>query len=451
MTKIFYEIVKKFMPNIVKSYLYKWRDKCIMWDRFYHNLEFIFRPSDLWMKKCLSSYERSRIRELDTYKNIIIAWIPFHIIGHFCMDFKWFCNLVKEEKNKDNYYLIVPCYWNSIDKTKCPNSYLYKKFCEKFEDINENNVYFWKEYIKNSTDKVIHFSSEDVDKIMHTYACQFFEGKRVPTVKESCINFSNEEIADGNAQMKEMGITEDYICIFARDTAFKNEENNEANTMRNSDIRNFNLLTETFYKKYKIQSVRMGAKVERDFVAHGGIDYSNLGRSEFMDAFLFSKCLFFIGDASGIYTIAELFNKPIVVINCLTVLAINEPRPTGNLIAYANLYDEKKRRNLTLRERIALEIKVWEENPGCHGMLMFFKYVSEHQMHFVVSLPDEIMQIADEMRWKLVNKTGNNYESEMQKRYREIVYEMTKNKQGVTGLPIVISNVWLQNNRTFLQ
>lgn len=137
------------------------------------------------------------------------------------------------------------------------------------------------------------------------------------------LRFTAEEDARGRAELARMGIGPDdwYVCIHARDpaylgtrTGFGANESLRALSMRDCSIHNY-LEAARWVVERGGWVLRMGAVVEQPLPPNLHpriIDYATNGsRSDFMDIFVPAHCRFFLGNTSGLFTIATMFNVPV--------------------------------------------------------------------------------------------------------------------------------------------
>ena len=67
----------------------------------------------------------------------------------------------------------------------------------------------------------------------------------------------------------------------------------------------------------------MGKNVSKPFSINSKrfIDYASLDeKSDFLDIFLSSHCHMFISTGAGLDVVAQVFNKPIVLVNCASCM-----------------------------------------------------------------------------------------------------------------------------------
>lgn len=170
------------------------------------------------------------------------------------------------------------------------------------------------------------------------------------------LSFTVAEKYLGQEALRNIGIPEGapFVCFHARDSAYLSSvlPANDWNSydFRDSDIRNYlpaaMLLAERGYFM-----VRMGAIVKESLDNHNSriIDYAAKYRSEFLDIYLPSKCIFFVSSLTGIAEVAEAFRKPIVWVNCIPIEHIHS-WGANDLIITKRLWLRNEKRFLTFSE-----------------------------------------------------------------------------------------------------
>lgn len=226
------------------------------------------------------------------------------------------------------------------------------------------------------------------------------------------INLTQGDIGQGEAFLQLIGAPQRWVCAAARDSSYRRDIRgydesclDDIDKYRNSDIQRFEKMVQTLAAQ-GICSLRMGAKVDREMPASSAlIDYANLYRTEFLDVFLCSRCLFFIGDSSGIMFLATLFGRPIVQVNTavLTIgvdanMIVDEER---DLMIPQKYWDLKRERYLTFREMMEYEVYGGEKSYGvCSTTNTYLLY--QHQGIIPIkNTEEEICAAAEEMVQRL--------------------------------------------------
>jgi len=167
-----------------------------------------------------------------------------------------------------------------------------------------------------------------------------------------------------------------FICLFVRDDAYLDSFNTSRHkknwrylSHHNVEIDKF-ILTAKKLAERKIYVFRMGAKVEKKFNVDNQlvIDYANSNfRSELMDIYLASKCIFYISTGTGANGMAMLFRKPMVDLNAnLHHLYTNFK---DAVLLSKKYFHKKEKRFLKLKEILNLDIEKFSirqnlENEG---------------------------------------------------------------------------------------
>lgn len=361
------------------------------------------------------------------------------------------------EKDNDSNICEVIFYQGMIEgEAFAVNAYLFEKIQTLRATITKETYPFWRMYLMRNRNRVSVITTVYYLKQDYEEAIRFFQtGEK----KEHYISdiFSKAEIRKGQKSIKDIGIVEPYICIFARDRRYNTEVRCGGSAMydlRNSDINAFSKTTKYFWEK-NIQSVRMGASVESEYCCEGAVDYANHGRTDFLDAFIFGRCFFSIGDPSGISAFAYLLNFPWVLINMQQILTFGDHGQDFALGIYLKYYDPRRNRYLRLREIAELQIKFHSliEMPTLENdMLPYDDYVHEHY-EIVHNTPEEILDVAKEME-EILNDTVQYtvHDEELQQRYRNQIYRFLS-MYPVKICPFIcrIGRQWLRDNEWFLE
>ena len=155
-----------------------------------------------------------------------------------------------------------------------------------------------------------------------------FVVRDIPNVIErfqAHISFTNEEEVKGKRILKDMGIPENakFVCLNVRDSGYLDRHEKSKlirwsyHDYRDADIDKYVLAAEELVRRgYYV--IRTGVNVLKPLKSPNPqiIDYANLEiRSDFMDVYLASKCIFCLAISSGFMDVAYIFRKPIVDTN----------------------------------------------------------------------------------------------------------------------------------------
>lgn len=437
-------IVKPLLPKAVLRWRQRRRDAL-----FFEQEVFPKIPVD---RSLYAEYEKKSQEILKAYKKVELCTIYAHRIGEIIVSlghqqefppkagelaiFFPFGGIPSAEGDRCEYL---------YEDRYIANTYIYHKIAGMVPLVTRENAGFWKYFIQ-------HYKSK-------TYVSHRFDFPNLLAMQKQIIkkknfhrqflHFQPNEIESGDRNLKEMGILGDYVCFFARQGRYLIEylgiDASEVQAERNSHIENFNLMSERLWRR-GIQSVRMGYLVEGSFEADGGVDYANLYRSEFMDFYVLSKAKFLLTGLSAMAVMANLFDKPLVMINIPVITfnadSLNYCDRKQDIFLPKKMYDTHKKRYLTFRE--IFEIERQEDSR--------YKIAAYYKTHGIVleeNTPEEIADAAEEMLARLDGTFSYTAEDERrQRRFSELLAWATQGRDCfVIDLPVgrefLRQNEWL--------
>ena len=237
-------------------------------------------------------------------------------IGHFCANTELYClekrNLNSTKRHRDFFILRYPV----------SNKQLLKMWRRKlnFHDFLRN-IDRVNRMIPGGDDHTIRLPSDrDTKNLFHGTKPQLY--------------FSPQELERGNEFLKSVGVEDGkFVCFHTRDSLYIKTQariqcrnrpeklKSRKHDYRNSDIKNclpgMKQLVDLGY-----YSFRMGALVDRELKSEDSriIDYATNGmRYDFLDIFLSAHCKFFVGNPSGLDSVATIFRAPVLSINQLPI------------------------------------------------------------------------------------------------------------------------------------
>ena len=165
------------------------------------------------------------------------------------------------------------------------------------------------------------------------------------------LSFTPEEKKRGFDFLKKIGLPENskFVCLQVRDQEYLNEERYGFHNFRNCDIENFKLAC-NFLSGENIYVFRMGSKVKKKitYASNKIIDYATNGmRTDFLDIFLGSECLFWLTTGSGIDNMSKLFRRPILYTNQAPVGHITTFQKTA-LVIFKHFFDKRTKDKLNI-------------------------------------------------------------------------------------------------------
>jgi putative glycosyltransferase (TIGR04372 family) len=140
-----------------------------------------------------------------------------------------------------------------------------------------------------------------------------------------------------------------FVCLHVRESGF----HNDAMTERNANILNYvEAIKEITGRGGWV--VRLGDRTMTRLPAMDRvIDYPFTSfKSSLMDLYLISECRVYVGMQSGIYDVARLFQRPIILTNMASWL-FPYPQKRGDIGVLKHAYSKSKRRFLSVTEWMA--------------------------------------------------------------------------------------------------
>ena len=251
----------------------------------------------------IEGYE-ARWREIKgKYKSVhVYLHVGVHAIGEVLYRYFAMCEDTREE---GALYVQLPA--ETAVRTWVANEFLneYVGICSP-EDL-EFWIYILKEHRCELNEDVARFASRN------GFPAYF---KKAYNVEH---HFTDEQVERGEAALKAMGITGPFVCLAARTHRY----NNRAGISKDEAGYRSRCMDFTDYGKaiawlgeQGIQCVKMGRFEDSlDPPIPNCIDYSAYHASDFMDLYTFSRCEFAILCLSGITAFANLFAKPVLMVN----------------------------------------------------------------------------------------------------------------------------------------
>lgn len=381
-------------------------------------------------------YERKFQQRFSSFRRIEVQFIHMSQIGSICY-WIYHCDRIDKYGDPDVFYLFFPFTQDLYDPFlqgdgfyHASNQYLANKLkCDKIEVIQPDSLGFWQYCMKNHRSCFTIQDGYSVIKSTAAYDKAAAEGDI--NSRRAYITFTDEEIAAGESFLREMEVRE-WVCISARDSVyrrdvmgFQDDDLNDIDSYRNSDIASFEQAAQ-YFATQKISSFRMGAKVGNGLASKSSmIDYARLYRTELLDVFLFSRCLFCLSDSSGIQLLASLFSRPMVQVNT----SVLTTRVDSNIIAddrrdlmiMQKYWDPIRRRYLTFRDMLRYEIygdeKIYDICAPANTYLIYRR----KGIVPVQNTPEEIVAVSQEMLQRLSGNVEYTQEDiELQEQFLEI-------------------------------
>lgn len=253
------------------------------------------------------------------------------------------------------------------------------------------------------------------------------------------IQYSKAETDRGEEYLKRLGVTGPYV-------SFRNRvaKGGSLGGVRNGDTESYYKAVD-YLKKQNIQCVYVGLNENENELGKDIIDASKQYDAA-MDLYIHSRAMFFMGDHSGIISFAQLFNRPMILLN-LPYFTMNGDAygPTfyeRDILLPEKIYDTKAKRYLTIKEMLSFEMTYLE-----YGDLVEF-YVNNGYV-FEKNTEDEIVSAVKEMLEKINGEFEYSDEDKaLQERYLKIMQRNADRYQAkwcraAIGMEFLRNNRWL--------
>lgn len=229
-------------------------------------------------------------------------------------------------------------------------------------------------------EKMASFSWDVVDK--------YDWRKQLETPLQVSLGKQKKTIAE-NLRVR-MGLPKDtwFACLHVRESGFRDSasfKENDSYSERNANILNYiGAIKEITSRGGWV--IRMGdATMTKLPVMERVIDYPfTEQKSALMDVYLISECRVYIGMMSGIYDVARLFQRPMIMTN-MNNWMFTFPIKRGDLGVMKHIYSKSKKRFLTVREWL---LEPWAAVSYAHKLGV--DYV------FYENTPDELRSVVKE-------------------------------------------------------
>lgn len=218
-----------------------------------------------------------------------------------------------------------------------------------------------------------------------------------------------------------------YVCIYTRDSEYMNSllipQDFSYHDYRNDEYLKL-IPTVEYLNSESIPVVRMGNVkkfINNKHFSKDHVDFEDLSPDGSLEIILCSNCLFYIGDTSGLATIAIAFGRPIVRYNWIPIFNSN---PIKTLVIPMLIKDKETKEYLPFR-------KVWELKE--QGLILGDGYSYEKfNLECVRNSPSEIFDVSIEM---LRRVQENDFESchPKQHQYEKMMASLGFYNPGIIG------------------
>jgi putative glycosyltransferase (TIGR04372 family) len=178
--------------------------------------------------------------------------------------------------------------------------------------------------------------------------------------------------------LKKITLNRKFVCLHVRDSFYKK---NDRKNYRNSNINNYIATIEYLIKKnYFIFRLGNSPLNKINFTNKFFLDYPYSPiKSDFMDLFIIKECDFYIGNQSGTYDTANMFNKLKLITNMVEAFT-SYPNRINDRGIFKKILDKKKDKIIKINEFISMPFK-YNDPEQSVADLEFIENTSEEILH----------------------------------------------------------------------
>lgn len=413
----------RYIPKLVDS-LRDNRNKLI--DHL-HMLQDIYRKEE---------YEEKWKNIKKNCKDIIIYELIADAIGELISRFL----MIENEQEIEGVLRVFILKTDTGSGSRICNKYLIEMFSRKLYIVRGEDASFWEYVLREHLEDI---DISDIDR----YRFRSYSPYKINDNKW----FNNDEEENGKKALRQIGINKPFVCVAARTAAYNQKTigHDFFYDYKNMNFEDYRVAIK-YLQRQNVVAVKMGRMEEAMEPMENCIDYAGLYADDFSDLYLASKCEFMLSSCSGIWLMASLFSKPVLMINAVMFsLGYGGTSYTDrDLYIPKKYFDINKGRYLSLRE-------ISEVEELC---LIDGRQYEKMGIKFINNTPEEISMATQEMVEKLADKWQDSAEDEKNyRRYMEIYHEMDQrtfnNHDNWLGgpIPFRIATTYLRNNLYLLE
>lgn len=266
-------------------------------------------------------------------------------------------------------------------------------------------VYKWLHFIPGGRQHLIRYPVEAENRVLQACCAR----------EKPFFSFSEDEEMFGQRELQRIGLPPgaSFICFHSRDSYYLNKTqpgNDWAyHDYRDSKIENYAGAIEKYLEDKDCYAVRMGALVQEPLATKHPriIDYAaNGSRTDFLDVYLSAKCRFFLGTDCGLTIFPEVFRRPVIVANKVSICYMPRYMARG-VVILKKWFLKTEKRFMTLEE--IFKFRIQDIKPRELGITL------------IENTPEEILAAMEEVDAMLEGGWKSSADDErMQKRFWEL-------------------------------
>ena len=231
--------------------------------------------------------------------------------------------------------------------------------------------------------------------------------------KEQLLRITNEDLKIGKTNLIELGLNEGdwFVCFHAREGGYSPSDD-DLHSFRNIPLEDY-LQAIKFIISKGGKCIRMGdSSMNPAPKLDGLIDYAlSPFKSESMDIFLSSECLFFCGSNSGLYELVNAFGRPSAIPNMAPMSMV----PKGsNDLSIPMLYAS------TCSQKLLDFDNIMQTQKSHYRTTQDFKNAG---ITLIPNTPEEIRELAEEQFLRTTHSYQLNHASEILRQKHEALFQ----------------------------
>jgi putative glycosyltransferase (TIGR04372 family) len=232
--------------------------------------------------------------------------------------------------------------------------------------------------------------------------------------QDGLLRVSDHDLAFGSETLLKMGLNKGdwFVCIHAREGGYSPSDEH-LHSFRNTPIEDL-FPAIKFITSQGGKCIRMGDSSMKPAPADIDlIDYAlSPFKSDLMDIFLCSECLFFLGSNSGIFDLSTLFGTPVAAVNLAPMSILARGLPD---LSIPMLYKDSK------SDKLISFSEIMETNRANYRTSEEF---SNAGITLVRNKPEEILELVTEQYHRVRNTyTEKDDNQVLQKKYKSLFKE----------------------------
>jgi len=237
------------------------------------------------------------------------------------------------------------------------------------------------------------------------------------------VAFTEDELAEGEKFLQSVGVLTDQkiVCYATRTSSYYSSLQKSGVKLKPQSVRNpdesvyFDVAKTLSNRGYFV--IRMGkdlaTKVPQEFTNHI-FDYASSTRSEFLDAYLLSRCNYLLNGGTGIFLFRAILNLPSVQTDLYRIL---KNKFYGDVALFQKVWLVNENRLATVGEMVAMGDSFSDE-----------RHQERLGVRLVKNTAEEILAACDEMEARLDGTWVTTDEDEMlQRKYWSLICDSGHN------------------------